>query len=112
MHSAFFVADERAFKVNTERSRAAGVLICSRDQFAQAVQSLEDSFARRCDRGRQIRCNAVFREVEFNLCQSGLTGFHGISAGAAVYVDIDESRSQYQTWKIQSAARRNFRRTA
>src|SRR5438445_1086247 len=104
MRPAFFMADEGTFEMNAERNRAAGVLICSRDQLAQTVQSLEDSFTRCCDRGRQIRCNAVIGELESNLRQGGVTGFHGISARAAVDMDIDESGSQYQVWKIQKLA--------
>jgi len=37
MHSSLFMADERAFQVNAERDRAAGLLICSGDRLAQAV---------------------------------------------------------------------------
>ena len=87
------MADERTFKVNAERNCAALSLVFRGDQFAQAVQSFEDFFLRRCDRGRQVCCNAMFRELTLNLRQGGLISFHGISARAAVNVDIDEAGS-------------------
>src|SRR5206468_1106910 len=102
MHAAFFVADERTFKMNAKRSRAAVILICRSDQFAKAVQSFENFFLRCCDRGWQIRSDAVFDELALHLTKGGLTGLHGIPAGAAVYVDIDKSGSQYQVRKVQN----------
>jgi hypothetical protein len=54
----------------------------------------------------------MLHELALNLCQSGLISFHGISARAAVYVDIDEPGSQDQVRKIKSVARRHFRGAA
>ena len=95
--------------MNAERSRATVILICIGDQFAQAVQSFQDFFLRCCHRGWQIRCYAVFDELSFNFAKGGVAGLHGISARAAVYVDIDKSGSQYQVRKIQNVACGSFR---
>jgi hypothetical protein len=51
----------------------------------------------------------MFGELARNLRQGGLIGFHGISSRAAVYMDIDKSRSQDQILKIQSPTLRKFR---
>jgi hypothetical protein len=52
----------------------------------------------------------MFNELAFNLRQGGVISFHGISACAAVYVDIDKSGRQYKLRKIQEMTGWNFRR--
>ena len=107
MNPAPLVADERTFKMNSQRPRpqlASRRLFRGFDCVRQPRQSGKCRIHRRGNGGGEIAADAVCRQQPLDWRQRIGSGFHHIVPAAAMNVDVNKTGRQYAVAKIHRAA--------
>src|SRR2546426_498222 len=100
MDAPLGMADEWPFQMNPQRHGAILILIFLGYRAAQMIERVQKPVFRRGNSGRQVAGDASSCHRRFNSGKRGWFSFHHVMPGAAMNVDVNESRRENHAWKI------------